>query len=259
MSQKLVEKHWDYSLHAKYYEFRPNYSDRAIDVLANYVGASKGDDYCVADIGAGTGNLSIMLLARGFNVTAVEPNDEMRNIGIERTGQSGNIEWIKASGIDTTLNDNSFDWVTFGSSFNVIDRNLALKETYRILKSRGYFSCMWNHRNLNDPIQNRAEDIIVAFVPNYDRGTRREDQRPVLEQNKDLFNDIFYSEIDFDVDRTIDEYINAWRSVKNKYWDLATEEGNILFQKITDKMREELPHTFKIRYTTRSWTLQKVV
>lgn len=258
MIPTLIDKHWDYSQHAKYYEYRPNYNPKAIDILAQYVGSSAVGDYRVADIGAGTGNLTIMLLDRGLTVTAIEPNDEMLNIGLERTSSSTNVQWVKASGVDTTLSDSSVNWVTFGSSFNVMDRELALKETKRILKPSGYFSCMWNHRNLCDQIQEEAENIIVSFVPDYDRGVRREDQRPFIEQHPLMFKEILYIESDFDVPRTIEEYIKAWKSVKNKYWDLATEEGNTLFQKITDKMREKLPAKFSIKYTTRAWTAQRV-
>jgi len=94
-------------------------------------------------------------------------------------------------------------------------------------------------------------------VPEYDRGVRREDQRPMIEQNSHLFKDIFYLEIDFDVERTIVEYINAWKSVKNKYWDISTTEGRNMFQKITNTMKRELPVKFTIKYTTRAWTAIK--
>src|SRR5438046_154735 len=67
---QLVERHWDYSLHAKYYSDRPNYHGAAIDLLVHHVGA-KAPGFAVADIGAGTGNLTIMLLERGLRVTAV--------------------------------------------------------------------------------------------------------------------------------------------------------------------------------------------
>lgn len=211
----------------------------------------------VADIGAGTGNLSIMLSERNLSVKAVEPNDAMRNIGIERlSGKS--VEWIKSNGVNTTLQSDAFDWVTFGSSFNVMDRDEALKETHRILRKDGIFTCMWNHRDLNDPIQNKAQDIIKEFVPNYDKGVRREDQRPVIEKNRALFDEIFYLEQDFYFHQTIDNYILAWKSVKNPYWDLDTNEGKALFEEISSKIKQQLPNEFDIKYTTRAWSAKKV-
>lgn len=255
--KELTENHWSYTKHAKFYEYRPNYAPKAIDVLKEYVDADKKENFKVADIGAGTGNLSIMLLERGLKTISVEPNDAMREIGIEKT-QGQDIEWLKATGLETGIEDKSVDWVTFGSSFNVMDRDLALKEAHRILKKDGYFSCMWNHRDLNDPIQKQAEAIIEEFVPNYERGTRRQDQRPIIEKNNDLFDEIFFMEVDFYFTQTIDTYILAWQSVKNKYWDLKTQEGVELFDKITNKMKEVLPQEFDIKYSTRCWSAKKV-
>lgn len=31
---KLVEKHWDYTKHAEFYEYRPNYAPSSIDMLS---------------------------------------------------------------------------------------------------------------------------------------------------------------------------------------------------------------------------------
>lgn len=258
MPQQLYEKNWDYSSHAQYYEYRPNYSRRAIDALTGYVGAKPGPQYRVADIGAGTGNLSILLLQRGLEVTAVEPNDEMRGIGQRRTENFPGVSWVKAGGTQTTLDAAAFDWVTFGSSFNVMDQDLALAETHRILKPQGFFTCMWNHRDLNDPVQAAGEAIIERFVPQYQRGVRREDQRPVLERNRHLFRDICFLESDFMLQRTIEEYLKAWASVKNRYWDFSSDSGRALFAQISAAMRQELPAEFSMRYTTRAWTAQKI-
>lgn len=256
LNQKIVEQVWDYTKHAKYYGYRPNYAPRAIDLLCrDAVGSLQGG--VVADIGAGSGNLSIMLLERGFDVIAIEPNDAMREIGVERT-MGKNIEWRRALGVETGLEAQSVDWVCFGSSFNVMDRELALKESHRILKQNGSFSCMWNHRNLKDPIQSRAEEIIMSFIPRYERGIRREDQREILEKNRELFDEILYLELDFYFHQTIENYINAWKSVKNPYWDLETKEGEELFDVIVYKMRDELPSEFAIQYTTRAWSAKKV-
>lgn len=257
--KKIVEQVWDYTKHAKFYSYRPNYAPKTISMLVDMVARNKGDGKVrVADIGAGSGNLSIMLLERDCDVVAVEPNDAMREIGIERTKRAQSIEWVRATGIDSTLKEGEFDWVTFGSSFNVMDRNEALKETYRLLKANSYFSCMWNHRDLKDAIQEKAEAMILEFVPQYTRGVRREDQRPILEVHKDMFDNIIYIEEDFYFHQSVENYINAWRSVKNPYWDLETKEGADLFEKIANKMQEVLPSEFDIKYTTRCWSAKKV-
>ena len=31
--KKIVENHWDYTKHAKFYEFRPNYAPKTIDMV----------------------------------------------------------------------------------------------------------------------------------------------------------------------------------------------------------------------------------
>ncbi|AXP09027.1 class I SAM-dependent methyltransferase [Campylobacter hepaticus] len=252
--EKLVENKWDYTKHAKFYSYRPNYAPKTIDMLIKLIGKK---DIRVADIGAGTGNLSIMLLERGCEVISVEPNDAMREIGVDRT-KGENITWVRAVANNSTLESGTFDWVTFGSSFDVIDRNESLQEAYRLLKKEGYFTCMWNHRDLNDPIQKIAEDTILEFVPNYTRGTRREDQRPVIENRKDLFDNIVYTEEDFYFHQSIENYINAWKSVKNKYWDVATKEGEELLNNIMNKIKERLPKEFSIKYTTRTWSAKKI-
>lgn len=259
--ERIVEQVWDYTKHAKFYEYRPNYANRSIDMLVTLakkgVGLNEAQNLKVADIGAGTGNLTIMLLERGCEVVAVEPNDAMREIGIERT-KNKNVSWVRATGVDSTLKSNEFDWVSFGSSFNVMDRLEALKEAHRLLKDNGYFSAMWNHRDLNDEIQTKAENIILEFVPNYSGGVRREDQRPFLEQHKELFDNIIYTEEDFYFHQSIENYINAWRSVKNPYWDLETEKGQELFKEICKKWQTDLPKEFNIKYTTRAWSARKI-
>lgn len=255
--EKIVEQIWDYTKHAKYYSYRPNYAPKSIDMLITLASHNGTKTLKVADIGAGTGNLSLMLLERGCEVVSVEPNDAMREIGIERTkGQK--IEWVRATGVDSTLESGSFDWVTFGSSFNVMDRVEALKEAHRLLKENCYFSCMWNHRDLKDKIQEVAENAIMEIVPNYTRGVRREDQRPIIEEHKEMFDNILYLESDFYFHQSIENYINAWKSVKNPYWDLETQEGIELFEKIINQMREKLPKEFDIKYTTRCWSARKV-
>ena len=111
-----------------------------------------------ADVGAGSAHLTKLLVARGCNVAAVEPNDAMRAVGMRVTANKP-VQWHVGTGEATGQPDNAFDAVTFGSSFNTTDRPEALRETQRILRPNGWFACLWNHRDLNHSLQAEVERL----------------------------------------------------------------------------------------------------
>ncbi|HEY3749880.1 MAG TPA: class I SAM-dependent methyltransferase [Pseudonocardiaceae bacterium] len=170
---------WDYTKLAATYTQRPPYAPRAIDQIVEACGQPTPR---VADIGAGNGHLTVDLVSRKCVIDAVEPNEAMRKIGMERT-EGDSVTWHVAVGEDTGLKSDAYDLVTFGSSFATTDRPVALRETARILRDPGSFACIWNHRDLDDPLQAEVEARIRARIPNYGYGTRREDQAPVIEQS----------------------------------------------------------------------------
>lgn len=165
----------------------------------------------ICDVGAGVAHLTLMLDARGFQVVAVEPNDAMRKNGIERTARFQNVRWHEGKGKRSGQGEHAFDMVTFGSSFNVCDRQAALRETARILKPRGWFACMWNHRKLDDPIQVAIEQVIAAAIPGYGYGTRREDQTKII-QESNLFGPVVHLDAEMEHEQSIAECVEAWRT-----------------------------------------------
>lgn len=200
---------WDYTTLADAYLQRPDYAEAAIDAMLSIAGAEKGDHFC--DVGAGVAHLTLMLAARGLDVVAVEPNDAMRANGIKRTEQLNHVRWHEGAGEETGQADEDFDMVTFGSSFNVCDRQQALKETARILRPRGWFACMWNHRQLDDPVQSGIESIIKKRVEGYGYGTRREDQTEVINASG-LFGPVVHLDAGVMHEQSIDDCVEAWRS-----------------------------------------------
>ena len=168
---------WDYSERAHTYDCRADYSKKAILNLLNTVKLYPGEK--VADIGAGTGKLTKVLIDYGLNVLAVEPNKTMRNYGMDNlTGRR--VTWFEGKGEETGLEDNSVKAVFFGSSFNVVNQPHALVETARVLRANGIFSCMWNHRDTADVIQREIELIIRNEIPNYNYGSRRRDPTKII-------------------------------------------------------------------------------
>jgi ubiquinone/menaquinone biosynthesis C-methylase UbiE len=247
-----MKTEWDYTTLADAYLKRPDYSDAAIDAMLSISGAEKNDKFC--DVGAGVAHLTQMLAVRGLNVVAVEPNDAMRTNGITRTKNLANVHWYEGTGEATGQTAQTFDMVTFGSSFNVCDRRQALKETARILKPRGWFSCMWNHRQLDDPIQAQIEEIIKAQVSGYGYGTRREDQTAVLDASG-LFGPVVHLDSRVMHEQTIAECVTAWRS----HATLERQAG-VAFHDVVASIESYLKGlgtpSIQIPYSTNIWVAQ---
>ena len=141
-----MKTEWDYTTLADAYLKRPGYSRPAFQAMLSIAGLKKSDTVC--DVGAGVAHLTLLLADSGLDVVAIEPNDAMRTRGMKRTEKLNNVRWQEGTGEATGQAAQAFDMVTFGSSFNVCDRQQALTETARILKPSGWFACMWNHRQL---------------------------------------------------------------------------------------------------------------
>ena len=204
-----MKTEWDYTHLADAYLKRPNYADNAIDAMLSVAGIDRGKKIC--DVGAGAAHLTLMLAARGLRITAVEPNSAMRSNGMKRTSALPDICWHEGTGEQTGQESCSFDMVTFGSSFNVCDRTKALKESARILKPKGWFACMWNHRQLENKIQSEIEAIIKSRVIDYGYGSRREDQTEVVDACG-LFGPVLQLSSCVIHKQKISECVEAWRS-----------------------------------------------
>lgn len=247
-----MKTEWDYTQLANAYLKRPDYAEAAINAMLSIAGVEKGMNIC--DVGAGVAHLTLMLAARGMDVVAVEPNDAMRTNGIKRTAKINHVKWHEGTGESTGQKDRSFDMVTFGSSFNVCDRLKAQKETARILKPKGWFACMWNHRCLDDKIQARIEQIIKDFVPGYGYGTRREDQREVINQSG-LFGPVIHLDSGVVHEQKIEECVEAWRS----HGTLERQAGK-KFWEVIDSIEKYLKSlhqkSIQIPYLTNIWLTQ---
>ena len=250
MSQTLA---WDYTRLAQTYASRPDYSPRGVQAMLAIAGVGQGDFAC--DVGAGSAHLTLHLLRHGLRVDAVEPNAAMMEVGVGRTAHHRNVEWCRAPGEDTKRPSGAYDLVTFGSSFNVVDQALAMKETVRLLKPDGWFSCMWNHRDLNDQLQNEVEQIIGDLVPGYDYGTRRADQAPVLRASG-LFHEPFFILAPVSHEIAVDDWIAAWRS----HATLARQAGDkmeAVVSAIELLLRRKRRASIAVPYVTSIWVAQR--
>ncbi|MGJ8663947.1 MAG: class I SAM-dependent methyltransferase [Marinicella sp.] len=243
---------WDYSKLAQNYNKRPNYCADIIDKIVTKVDLNQNSKVC--DVGAGTGYLAQLLSPHVGEVVALEPNEPMRSIGMSDCKHLSNIKWFASQSEQTNMPTDEFDLVSFGSSFNVVDKCLALNEAERISKKNGWFLAIWNHRNLNAPLQQEIEAFIKSQIPNYNYGNRRQDQTELLHQSA-FFKQILKLESTMLVNQAIDEVKDAWRS-----HGTLQKQAKEHFNKVIDGINSILDHTnletIETPYTSRAWLAQ---
>ena len=244
----------DYTTLAQGYLKRPEYAPDALKQIFGIAGLVP--DALVCDIGAGVAHLTIPLAEFGCRVDAVEPNDAMRALGQQRTSKFSGVHWFEGTGEETGRPSGAYDFVSFGSSFNVCDRARALAETHRLLKPGKWFVCLWNHRNLEDPVQKAIEGIIKEAIPEYAYGTRREDQTEVIKASG-LFTDITPVPGTVRHSQSPDDIVEAWRSHSTLHRQ-AGEKFTDIIARIEKYINGLGRREIEIPYTTHAWIARRV-
>jgi len=128
-----------------YVKFRPSYPSEAIDCLIAKTGLGTSD--IIADIGSGTGKFTRLLISRGLQVYAVEPNENMRLAAEKDMCDNYAFHSVNGSAEETTLPDHGIDLITVAQAFHWFDREKCGAEFKRILKPGGKVALIWNRRD----------------------------------------------------------------------------------------------------------------
>lgn len=254
-------KQGDFSLLAdNYAKYRPGYSNLVLNNLTSYLKLNLNSAR-VADVGAGTGIWTKQLNDFGLKkIFAIEPNEEMRKQGIKYCNET-NIKWSNGSAEKTNLNTSSIDWLTMASSFHWADLESALNEFHRVIKPGGYFTILWNPRNIaTSPIHLEIEKLINDFIPNLKRVSSGLDKH-VIDYHIELgstgqFGNILFVEHCYSISISKDRYIGAWRSVN----DIQAQAGPKKFEEIIRAIEKKLIslNEIVVPYKTRSWTAERL-
>lgn len=144
------------SIAAAYDRWRPGYPDAAVDWLIPS-GATH-----VADVGAGTGKLTSSLLARGLQVTAVEPDPEMLAVLADRW-PAARAEESDAGRLP--LADGTVDAVLVAQAWHWFDKEQALAEAARVLRPGGWLGLVGNAPDEADPFESAFERLRPGHRP----------------------------------------------------------------------------------------------
>ncbi|WP_329740417.1 class I SAM-dependent methyltransferase [Dyella sp. A6] len=151
---------------ADYVRYRPDYPQALIDWLRNEHGMTA--DWQVADVGAGTGISSKLLLDAGLTVTAVEPNAAMRAAAAAWLDDNPRFAAVDGRADATGLTDASVDLVTVAQAFHWFDPETTRREFRRILRPGRPAAIFWNSRRLaGTPFLEGYEALLQRYGTDY--------------------------------------------------------------------------------------------
>jgi SAM-dependent methyltransferase len=155
-----------------YIKYRPGYPSQVITALQDDCGLTPASP--VADIGSGTGILTELFLKNGNPVYAVEPNDEMRAAGERLLRSYPAFHSINGRAEETTLGDQSVDFVIAGQAFHWFDPQKSRLECARILRPGGWVMLVWNDRDSQTtPFLVAYENLLHKYSIDYPKVDHR--------------------------------------------------------------------------------------
>jgi SAM-dependent methyltransferase len=149
-----------------YVRYRPGYPPEVLDLLRAECGLQLSD--VVADIASGTGMFTRLLLENGNSVFAVEPNPEMREMGIHQLEGYCRLVSVAGTAEETTLRSASVDFVTAAQAAHWFDLPRARTEFARILRPGGWCVLLWNERRTaTTPFLRDYEQLLLTYGTDY--------------------------------------------------------------------------------------------
>jgi SAM-dependent methyltransferase len=125
----------------------------------------------VVDVAAGTGKLTSLLVARGFEVIAVEPVPEMRAV-LQARVPGAEVREGTAEAIP--VDDGTAAAVTVAQAFHWFDPDRALAEIARVLTEDGALLIFANVRDKQNELQAELEQLMSPHRGTYPNPTWNE-------------------------------------------------------------------------------------
>nr|WP_296070327.1 class I SAM-dependent methyltransferase [uncultured Actinoplanes sp.] len=212
------------------------------------------------DVGAGTGIWTRSLADAGFHsVTAVEPNDDMRQTGMHDSA-GYEIDWRAGTGAATGLGSASADLVCMASSFHWVDFDDGMAEFHRILRPSGWFVALWSTRLLQlNPLLLEIEDELARLQPGLRRSAfgpagRTEGLTDRLAAHPG-FDEVVSLEGRHVTVQSPEHYLGNWRSVNDVRHRLGEEKFMTFLDYVEGRLSDV--DAVEVTYATRAWAARR--
>lgn len=235
-----------------YVKYRPGYPKEVLETFRNEMNLT--EDAVIADIGSGTGISAKVFLENGNKVFGVEPNAAMRGAAEEFLKDFPKFESVDGTAENTTLENNSVNFVMAAQAFHWFDPAKTRAEFSRILRAKGFVVLIWNERLLNaNDFLREYENFLIKFGNDYEKV--RHDNIDIKKLNeffqKDFSRKTFQNAQKLNFDGLKGRLVSSsyMPSESESVFELMVTELKSLFDKYAENGKIEILYDTNIFYT----------
>lgn len=162
---------------------RPDYAPDAVAWCLEPAGTAP---LRVADVGAGTGKLTGVLLALGHEVVAIEPDEAMLDRLRDHHGGDDRLTAAVGAAEALPLDDESVDVVVCGQAWHWFNEEVVGPEFARVLRPGGVAAAVWNTRD-------EDVDWVRAWSEVVEEGAHPTGRKLVAHVGGPQFGDAFHA------------------------------------------------------------------
>jgi SAM-dependent methyltransferase len=189
---------------------RPGYPPEMAAWIAQRAGLAAGSP--VLDLGAGTGELTRILLGAGLDVTAAEPSPPMRAVLESRFPD---LRVIDERAERLSASAGAFELVTAANALHWFDPARAFPEIGRVLKEGSCLAVIWNVPDLEDPLQAELERVRELLPPGSQKTAWGEDGLPMWDEIFETIDEMTWKHVHRLSGPGIADFVGSWSAVAN--------------------------------------------
>jgi SAM-dependent methyltransferase len=160
-----------FNTEAELYEgFRLGYPSSLFDVITEH--AELTPEARIVEIGSGTGQATLPLAQRGYDVTAVEPGSELAAITRRKLQPFPKVEVITGSFEEVDLPAENYDLVLAAMSLHWVRENLRFSKPHTLLKPGAHLAILYNWPLATDKMKPFYEALgVIAQRHDFPQGS----------------------------------------------------------------------------------------
>ncbi len=163
-----VNQSMSFDKSSDYYDnFRPSYPEKLINDIVNKTGVNSKS--AILEIGAGSGKATELFVNKGFQITCIEPGENLAKKGELKFQQSNQVNYIVSRFEEWEGEKEHYDLILSAQAFHWVPKPIGYEKCYNALKESKYMCLFWNYyfaseNNYDVELQELFKEYPIGYL-----------------------------------------------------------------------------------------------